>query len=362
MIQGTEVLSKAPGRVCLFGDHQDYLGLPIIACAINRFVKIRGFPNGSEEFHLEMPDINESRSFRIDENFDTLEKGDHIGAVVRVLKRYGCVLTKGYSITIKSDIPINAGLSSSSAIVVAWTRFLLSTFGSNHEVTDELVAQISFEAEVTEQNSPGGRMDQYSIAIGNIIFLETDDSAKFKKIESTLDGLVIGESGIPKNTVGLLGDLKSNALASIKAVQKFDSNFKLHLAIESDIEKYSKVISEELQPFFYASIKNHLITQQAFEVLNQKDLDEQKLGTLMNEHHSILKNNLKITTPKIDAMITAALDAGAYGAKIVGSGGGGSICAITSKENKQKVINQINTAGAKDAYWVQITSEKQLVS
>ncbi len=24
----------APGRICLFGEHQDFLGLPVIACAI----------------------------------------------------------------------------------------------------------------------------------------------------------------------------------------------------------------------------------------------------------------------------------------------------------------------------------------
>ena len=362
MTHGKEVLSIAPGRVCLFGDHQDYLGLPIIACAINRFAEIRGFPNGTDEFHIEMPDINESRSFLIHENFNQHEKGDHLGAVVHVLKRYGCVLSKGYSISIKSNIPINAGLSSSSAIVVAWVRFLLSTFGSTNEITDELVAQISYEAEVIEQNSPGGRMDQYSIAIGDIIFLETDDSAKFYKIVTTLDGLIIGESGIPKNTVGLLGNLKRKALASIKAVKDYDANFNLHTATLSDVEKYSEILSEELKPFFYSSIKNHLITQEALIVLNENVLNYNRIGTLMNEHHTVLKNVLKITTPKIDAMINAALDAGAYGAKIVGSGGGGSICAIASEENKQNVIDSIHAAGAKDGYAVDVASGKQNIT
>ena len=35
----------------------------------------------------------------------------------------------------------------------------------------------------------------------------------------------------------------------------------------------------------------------------------------MNQHHQVLKNNLKITIPKIDAMIDAALNAGAYGSE-----------------------------------------------
>ncbi|MFY0631307.1 MAG: galactokinase [Flavobacteriaceae bacterium] len=358
----TQITSKAPGRICLFGDHQDYLGLPIIACAIDRFVEIHAVTNDSEEIRLEMPDMNTSRSFHIHEPFGVLEKSDHIASVVRVVRRYRCVLDKGYTVTIKGDIPINAGLSSSSAVVVAWIRFLLDAFGCNQEITDVLVAQIAYEAEVIEHNSPGGKMDQYTIAIGDIIFLETDDSAACKKIESPLEGLVIGESGIPKNTVGLLGDRKEKALASIKAVQDYDPKFDLHLATLSDVEKYSEVLSEELKPFFYSSIKNHLITQDALIALNENVLDYEKIGKLMNEHHSVLKNILKITPPKIDNMIDAALKAGAYGAKIVGSGGGGSICAIASEENKQRVIDSISAAGAKDAYAVSVTSGKQFIA
>lgn len=358
----TQVISKAPGRICLFGDHQDYLGLPIIACAINRFVEIHGMINDSEEICIEMPDMKSSRSFHIHDPFDHLENGDHIASVVRVLRRYGCVLDKGYTITIKGDLPINAGLSSSSAVVVAWIRFLLKTFGCNQKVTDELVAKFAYEAEVVEYNSPGGRMDQYTIAIGDIIFLETGDSAKYKKIESSLSSLVIGESGIPKNTMGLLSDLKRKAQNSIELVQEYDSDFNLHSAVLKDIEKYSDILSEELKPFFYSSIKNHLITKEALIALNEETLNYERIGALMNEHHFVLKNILKITTPKIDNMIEAALEAGAYGAKIVGSGGGGSICAISSKQNKQRVIDNILAAGAKDAYAVSVTSGKQILA
>ncbi len=351
-----EVVGKAPGRICLFGDHQDYLKLPIIACAINRFVEIYAVPNDLEEFHLEMPDIKTSRRFHIHEAFENLEKGDHIASVVRVVKRYGCILDKGYTITIKGTIPINAGLSSSSAVVVGWTRFLLETFGCEQEITDQLIAQISYEAEVIEHNSPGGRMDQYTIAIGGVIFLQTDDSAMYKRMETSLEGLIIGESGIPKNTVGLLGDLKEKAFRSIEIVHQYDADFDLSSATLSDIEKYSDILSEELKPFFYAAIKNHLITQEAYIALNEEVLNYQKIGKLMNEHHAILKNNLKITTPKIDKMIAAAINAGAYGAKIVGSGGGGSICVIASKEHQQNVMDGILEAGAVDVYTVSVAS------
>ena len=46
----SEVMFKAPGRICLFGDHQDYLGLPIIACAIDLFIEFSAISNESEMF------------------------------------------------------------------------------------------------------------------------------------------------------------------------------------------------------------------------------------------------------------------------------------------------------------------------
>ena len=59
----SEVMFRAPGRICLFGDHQDYLGLPIIACAIALFIEVSAISNESEMFHLVMPDLKTSRSF-----------------------------------------------------------------------------------------------------------------------------------------------------------------------------------------------------------------------------------------------------------------------------------------------------------
>lgn len=355
MANTTEVKMIAPGRICLFGDHQDYLGLPVIACAINRFVEIKGVPNQSNSFQFEFPDLNSSRKISIDQDFKVLKEGDHLASVLRVVQRYGCMVSEGFDIGIKGNIPVNAGLSSSSAVVVAWTRFLLNTFGCDQEVTNDLIARIAYEAEVVEQNSPGGRMDQYTIALGDIIFLETDDNANYQKIGNQLDGLIIGESGIPKNTVGLLGDLRGKALQSIEVVQNKVPNFDLQKAVLPDIEKYSHLLTEELKAYFYAAIKNYTITQEALKALKQSTIDYSKVGHLMNEHHRVLKEVLKITTPKIDAMIDAALEAGAYGAKIVGSGGGGSICALAPKEKQQDVINSIAAVG-KDSYAVKVTS------
>jgi len=340
----------APSRICLFGDHQDYLGLPVIACAINRQITLTAEKNTNKEFIFSLPDINSGRKFAIDEAFEDLQSGDFFASVLRRVKKYGCIPNEGYSISIQGNIPVNAGVSSSSAIVVAWTSFLLNTFGCNREITSQFIAQIAYEAEVLEHNSPGGRMDQYTIGIGNIIFIETGDPFSYKTIGDKMEGLILGESGVSKDTIGMLGSVKSNALRAISIIEKHISSFQLKKATLKDYEENVHFLSEELQPFFFAAIQNHLITQKALLELKKETIDLKVIGKLMNEHHTILKEDLNITVPRIDAMIDAALDAGAYGAKIVGSGGGGCIVAISPEGKEIEISNAIKNAGGKDAY------------
>ena len=103
-----EIISLAPGRTCLFGDHQDYLGLPVIACAINRNIKLTAVQNDTEVFRLNMDDINEVRVIDIHATFSELAPRDYFASSLRVLRRHGCIPSVGYDITIKGDIPINS--------------------------------------------------------------------------------------------------------------------------------------------------------------------------------------------------------------------------------------------------------------
>ena len=354
------IISKAPGRVCLFGDHQDYLTLPIIACAIDRYVTITGAPNDKGFFQISMPDIGEAYELHFDKSATTPHTY-FLNKVLTVVSRYGCFPTKGYHLTLTSDVPINAGLSSSSAVVVAWAHWLLHTYGCNQIITQKLIGQIAYEAEVLESKTSGGKMDQYTSAIGSTIFLETDHQSKVTLINNNLEGLIIGESGVPKDTEGLLGDLKGHQLGAIATVTSHHPDFSIHKATLEEYEIYKTLLTPSELPYFYAAIKNHLITQEAFLCFRESVIDPITIGRLMTAHHIVLKESLKITVPRIDAMISAALKAGAYGAKIVGSGGGGSICAIAPKGREEEVIEAIKNAGALDAYQVKISKGTHIV-
>jgi galactokinase len=73
-------------------------------------------------------------------------------------------------------------------------------------------------------------------------------------------------------------------------------------------------------------------------------VDHRQLGILLNRHQDVLRDVLKISTPKIDRMLDAALGAGAYGGKINGSGGGGCMFAY-APDNPDEVAEAVEREG-----------------
>ena len=72
--------------------------------------------------------------------------------------------------------------------------------------------------------------------------------------------------------------------------------------------------------------------------------DWPELGHLMNLNHAVLEK-VGVSCLEIDRLVATALDAGAYGAKISGSGGGGIILALASPESRAEVARAIREAG-----------------
>ncbi len=343
-----KIISKAPGRVCLFGDHQDYLGLPIIATTINKEIFIEAVKNNTAKFKIFKKDLNLYDSIDINQIISPNEK-DFLRIAIRVLKKYNCIPNEGYDILIKSDIPINSGLSSSSALIVAWVNFLLTKF-SNISISPKLLAEISYEIEVLEMNGSGGKMDQYTIAYGKTIYLDTITD-EVKSFDHNLCDMIIGVSNQPKDTQGLLKRLKENASMSIENIKNKVPNFSIYNKKNIQKTSYLDLLDEDLKPYFKAAVGNFSLTIDAKKEFSKSFLDINKISSLMNSHHNYLYKELKITTPEIDKMIEISKENGALGSKIVGSGGGGSIVSLsTDSYVSNQIILGLKQIGVKDAF------------
>ena len=347
------IKTKAPGRICFFGDHQDYLNLPVIAGTIDRFIEIQGEPNGEEYLQLKLIDFDSIIKINLNETLEILKNGDYLRSSIRVLKRNGIILTKGYDIQIKGNIPIKAGLSSSSALTIAWLRFIAKAAAPYKKFNDEQFARWAYESEVLEFNEAGGLMDQYTISIGGMLYINTTD-ASYKRLNASLGNLIVGDSGIEKKTQEILTRLKAGAQKAIEIVKKNDPNFKIQDAKKQDFYALRKNLPFELHPYFYAAIFNHEITKNALLELQEPNYDVIEIANLINAHQEILDKKLNNTPNGMIHMMNAAKNAGAKATKIVGSGGGGCFLAMTDSQDEGKVIDAILDAGAVNAFPVNL--------
>ncbi|MFL2989976.1 MAG: mevalonate kinase [Candidatus Neomarinimicrobiota bacterium] len=339
---------KTPGRICLFGEHQDYLGLPVIALAISRHSKIIGFARSDAMIVINKPDLNEVEKFHINDNqytsnFDLFKSG------LNVCKHYGFKFSKGFDVVLSSNIPIKAGASSSSSILVGWINFLSNNAKNPKQLSSQKLARLAFEAEVLEFNAPGGMMDQYSTAIGGLIHLKTSPELSINKINHDLGAFVIGDSMNQKDTVGILSRCKNQRIAILNKIKNYSSDINFNSISENQVRKFK--ITDHEKALLIGTIKNRDILIKGRNELIKKHIDKHYLGQLMVEHHKILSKVLKVSTSKIDLMLKSALDAGAYGGKINGSGGGGCMFAYCP-ENPLKIKRAIEGVGGK-AYVVQ---------
>lgn len=346
---------KVPARVCFYGDHQDYLGLPVIAGTIDRYINLKATPNSDRNYLLRLLDLNKESSISLDDNLEHIQADDYFRSVMTVLKGQGFQFDEGYDIEISGNIPVNAGLSSSSALVVAWIRFLVAAQGKSEEISDYQIGRWAYEAEVLFFNQPGGLMDQYTIAQKGLIYIDTL-SGESTRLNANLGKLLVAESGVPKKTLEVLKNARVYAQNAIDVVKNANPEFELKDATLDDYEKYIDLVPEELQGYWYATIYNYHITLEAKKELLKPNPNIQVLGDLMNQHQTILQNEIKNTPLKMVEMMKAARNAGAIGTKIIGSGGGGCMVAMVTDDVEEQVKQAFLDKGAKAIYTAELTS------
>ncbi len=184
-------------------------GIALAFAAINLRISISGKKRRDGMFHIDLPDIGRTEEFSIEKEQAYNQKRDYLKSAVNILERVGVPLTSGWDCTVKGSIPINSGTASSSALVVAWIKFLLESSRDKRAEMAEAIAELAFSAEVAEFKEPGGKMDHYASSLGNVISINFAAPMKVEKFKNPLKTFVLADSLIKKETTNTLGFIKS---------------------------------------------------------------------------------------------------------------------------------------------------------
>ena len=161
------VITSAPGRICLFGEHQDYFGFPVVASAIGLRGMIESETRSDRRVHLELLDLEDSKEWDLDALPEPGPR-DYWLSALHVAKKEGWLPPVGWNARVTSQIPQQAGASSSSALTAAWCALIALRHGRvvDNEAGREWIAHATWRSEVQWFNEPGGMMDQVMCAMG----------------------------------------------------------------------------------------------------------------------------------------------------------------------------------------------------
>ena len=253
--------------------------------AISLRAKIVGEKREDHQVIIHKPDINESEKFSLD-GLSYTKPRDYFKSGINICIGEGLVFSNGFECEITSKIPIQAGVGSSSAVMVNWIHFLSHMADDPVIWNEQKIGELAYKAEVLEFNEPGGMMDQYTASMGNMIYLVSEPTISIKSLNPSLGSFVLGDSCEPKDTMRILQRCRD---ARVKIIQKLKGktpNFNIHTSEDIDLS----FLNEEEKNIFRGTIKNRNILRKVLPELMREAPELALIGALQNEHHALLRD------------------------------------------------------------------------
>ncbi|MGB1075369.1 MAG: mevalonate kinase family protein [Flavobacteriales bacterium] len=334
------VVASAPGRICLFGEHQDYLGLPVTAAAINLICRVELTLNPGSQVVMNLPDGRPDLCFDLT-GLPDLSPRNYGLSVLRLAQEEGWLPPTGFHMRFRTHIPMASGTSSSTAWVLTMVAVISRAAGIQFSPME--IAQKAHHAEVIAFQEPGGQMDHISCALGGM------RSIGFEPVfQTSLIGppsgmaWVLGDSLQPKNTLDTLHRVKT---AREQLFRRMPKDFELASASAIPAPASGPPWTTEEFNLLRATFKNRDLSAAGTEALKQGDV--MAVGDCLSAHHGVLRDAFGLSTHRIEDMLSRAQNAGAIGGKINGSGGGGCCFVLCHQPDEAKVVQAMNAAGGR---------------
>ena len=347
-------VARAPGRVNLIGEHIDYCGLPVFPMALGRGVRIAFERRPDRGTRLVNAEARFAPSFfTIDASIPPAPPGDwsnYARAAAQALAQRFPAL-RGVDALVQSDLPIAAGLSSSSALVVAMALALLHANGVTVPPLElmELLAQ--GERYV---GTAGGGMDQ-AIILGARAGCAT--RIDFRPLRLTPTAVpadwrfVVAWSLVPAEKSGGARQAynertrqcdEARRLVARQLGRNEDITYPALLAA-TPVDELLEV-AESTLTVVLAQRFRHVVTEgtrvpRAEAAMVASDLAT--FGGLLDASHRSLRDDYEVSHPELDRLVELAREAGSVGARLTGAGFGGSIVALCRAERAPEVVSAL---------------------
>jgi mevalonate kinase len=270
--------------------------------------------------HDEQGNYGELLAFKA--QVDALRGAKNIDAIVDLIRRdfyapgryvLSHIATRlgGFGVDIEwlSSIPIGSGLGSGAAANSAMICATYAALGCQLS-QDELIF-LAWQGDAIAHGGYGSSLDSSTCVMGGfIVYTRYPDHDEPVALAVDAIPLVIGDTRVQHST---------NTTNTHIRLWLEENPARMHVFGDMGY----------LQPLFLEALRAHNLPA---------------LGHLMNLHQ-LLQQAMGVSIPESDRLCEAAIGAGAYGAKISGSGGGGIIIALGRAETTPAIAAAIDAAG-----------------
>ena len=315
--------SKAPLRLGLAGGGSDVspyseiYGGAVLNATIDQYAYCTIEETSSASVVLIAADLDQQKSYPsalslpVDGSLDL-----HKGVYNRIVQKFNINKPLSFKMTTWCDVPPGSGLGTSSTMVVAIIKAF--TEWLNLPLGDYDTAYLAYQIERIDLNLSGGKQDQYAATFGGFNF-----------IEFTKDERVIVNPLRMKRWI--IDELEASMVLFYTGESR--SSDKIIREQQENTRKAKKMPVEA----------THRIKENSYEMkeLLLKGEIIRFAKALGNEWENKKKMALSITNRHIEKIYDAAMNAGAYGGKVSGAGGGGFMFFMTDPANRLNLINEL---------------------
>lgn len=304
----------APGKAILFGEHAVVYGRPAIAVPINQVQAQATVEPGETGTGIILVAPNLRRTCALSE----APPEDPLRAIVEnTLAHLQVSFPPDMTVTVQSAIPMACGMGSGTAVSVSIVRALAGYFGIG--LPDEAVSELTFEVEKIHHGKPSG-IDNTVVTYQKPVYFVKEQPIETLAVKEPFQ-LMVADTGVCSPTRIAVGDVYHNWQ---RDPQRYDSLFDQ----VGEIAKAARLLIEDGNPA--------------------------ELGQLMNENQRLLRA-IDVSSPELETLIEAALQAGASGAKLSGAGRGGNMIALVSREASSRVEEALRESGAQGVITTEVS-------
>ena len=287
-------IAEAPSKAIITGEHFVVHGAWALAAALPRGVRV---------------EVTPARSFAVRSNRFPRRSSAELRPVARVVEAMAreFSVSPSVSVSIVSSVPVGAGLGSSASTMVA----LASAFSKLNALglgADEVV-RCAMVGEGDVHGKPSG-IDPTVCARGGVLLFRRGSMPR-KVSMAGARTLILAYSGVKRSTRRQIGRVS---------------------LVQAEHHSLFSILAESIGELSIAAA-DRLVSG-----------DMRGLGRLMTLNHAVL-GGVGVSSETLDGMVDLFVSLGAYGAKLTGAGGGGSVIAVAPEAKEKSIVSGLTARG-----------------